>query len=273
MLQPHPENRGFVWNDHAGPFRTVTAEQAAAFDRDGFFVLRGALDAALVAAIEAEIDPRERAAEEALRREHGGKMGGGGAGEIVRAGEITFTHGLAVQHDRLRRLVSQPPLVDLAIDLIGPDVRLYFDQSVYKKPAQNPRPFPWHQDNGYLFIEPQDYLTCWIPLTDATIDNGCPWIWPGVHRHGTLLHRASSIGYVCKEDDEEAVPVEVEAGDVVVFSSLTPHRTGPNTTGDIRKAYIVQYAHADARKSDGTPCAEPFQFVVARNGEPVGSVS
>jgi phytanoyl-CoA hydroxylase len=28
----------------------------------------------------------------------------------------------------------------------------------------------------------------------------------------------------------------------VVFSSLTPHRTGPNRTGEVRKAYILQYA-------------------------------
>ena len=32
------------------------------------------------------------------------------------------------------------------------------------------------------------------------------------------------------------------AGSIVVFSSLTPHSTGPNLTDDARKAYIVQYA-------------------------------
>jgi hypothetical protein len=32
----------------------------------------------------------------------------------------------------------------------------------------------------------------------------------------------------------------------VVFSSLTPHSTGPNRTGDVRKAYIVQYAPSGA---------------------------
>ena len=31
-------------------------------------------------------------------------------------------------------------------------------------------------------------------------------------------------------------------GDVVVFSSLAPHRTGPNTSDAVRKAYILQYA-------------------------------
>lgn len=269
MPELHPENRGFIWKDHAGPFRTVTAEQAAAYDRDGYFVLRGALDKALLSDVESEIDPLEREGEEQLRREHGGKLGASGAEEIVRAGEISFTPKLVLQSERLRRFVSEPPLVDLAIDLVGPDARLYFEQSVYKKPTKIPKEFPWHQDNGYQYVEPQDYLTCWIPITEATVANGGPWIWPGVHRRGTLRHHPSPAGFVCKDDDEGAIPVEVDAGDVVVFSSLTPHRTGPNTTDDIRKAYIVQYGHDNAQWSDGTPCSAPYQFPVARNGKPV----
>ena len=34
----------------------------------------------------------------------------------------------------------------------------------------------------------------------------------------------------------------MRAGSIVVFTSLTPHDTGRNTTDDVRKAYIVQYA-------------------------------
>ena len=37
------------------------------------------------------------------------------------------------------------------------------------------------------------------------------------------------------------------AGSIVVFSSLTPHRTGPNLTDSTRKAYILQYAPDGAR--------------------------
>ena len=73
----------------------------------------------------------------------------------------------------------------MCADLIGPDVRLYWDQAVYKKPGTE-SPFPWHQDNGYAFVEPQQYLTCWVALTDATEDNGCPWVVPGLHRRGAL---------------------------------------------------------------------------------------
>ena len=56
-------------------------------------------------------------------------------------------------------------------DLIGGDVRLYWDQAVYKK-GDTQEDFPWHQDNGYTFVNPQAYLTCWIPLTDTDESNG-----------------------------------------------------------------------------------------------------
>ena len=37
-------------------------------------------------------------------------------------------------------------------------------------------------------------------------------------------------------------PVSPFDAPTVVFSSLTPHRTGPNTTSATRKAYILQFA-------------------------------
>ena len=68
------------------------------------------------------------------------------------------------------------------------------------------------------------------------------------------------------------------AGGAVVFSSLTPHLTGPNLTADVRKAYILQYApsgaavqHGDpaaGTSSGATPCDDPArQYEVLRSGE------
>jgi phytanoyl-CoA hydroxylase len=42
-----------------------------------------------------------------------------------------------------------------------------------------------------------------------------------------------------------------------VFSSLTPHATGHNTTADIRRAYIVQFAPDGAQCLRGDPDAGP----------------
>jgi ectoine hydroxylase-related dioxygenase (phytanoyl-CoA dioxygenase family) len=153
---------------------------------------------------------------------------------------------------------------------------------VYKKPDK-PRRFPWHQDTGYTYVEPQHYLTCWVALTDVTVANGCPWVLPGVHRGGTLLHHwVDPIGWEClSAEPDGAVAAEVPAGGAVVFSSLTPHLTGPNMTDAVRKAYIVQYAPADLRRIEGdwlhgapatgsAPCDDPDrQFAVLRDAVPV----
>ena len=61
----------------------------------------------------------------------------------------------------------------------------------------------------------------------------------------------------------------------MVFSSLTPHRTGPNLTDAVRKTYILQYAPDGAcTRTDDEPRQGPQndsarQYFVLRDGEPV----
>jgi ectoine hydroxylase-related dioxygenase (phytanoyl-CoA dioxygenase family) len=230
----HKWNDTFEWVDAPGPFRRITPEQARAYDEQGFFVFEGAFDPDTVTRVREEIDPFEEKSTEWLRSK-------GGSVAISDADAITFTTHLVKRSPLLKELVSTGVLADVAHDLIGPQVRLYWDQAVYKKP-EKPRPFPWHQDNGYAFVEPQQYLTCWIALTDATERNGCPLVVPGLHKLGTLDHWWTDYGFQCVEDPADVAVAEAKAGSIVVFSSLTPHQTGPNTTDAVRKAYIVQYA-------------------------------
>ena len=98
---------------------------------------------------------------------------------------------------------------------------------------------------------------------------------PNVHRQGTFKHWDTDLGYRCVEDDEgTAIAAPVKAGGIVVFSSLTPHRTGPNETDDVRKSYILQYAPDGNQlmQPDGSPgpmCNdETRQYFVTQNGEP-----
>jgi ectoine hydroxylase-related dioxygenase (phytanoyl-CoA dioxygenase family) len=97
-------------------------------------------------------------------------------------------------------------------------------------------------------------LTCWIALNDATIENGCPQIIPGLHKNGTLSHYfVPTLGYECFENPPSTpVVAEIKAGGAVFFSSLTPHLTGPNSSNNVRKAYIVQYAQHDAIVLEGS---------------------
>jgi phytanoyl-CoA hydroxylase len=262
--EPHPWNAGFSWTDRG----------VGAFDRDGYVVVPDLLTAEAVAAVVAETDRFEAEADAFLRSMDDGRL------SIAETGAITFSLHLAAKSPVLADLTRHPRIVELCAELIGPDVRLYWDQAVYKKP-EKPRRFPWHQDNGYAFVEPQQYLTVWLALTDATLENGCPWVVPGLHRGGTLRHTyVEPLGYECLSDPEGAVAAPVPAGGAVVFSSLTPHLTGPNTTGSVRKAYILQYAPDGAEILRGDADAGPpvareradapdRQWPVLVGGEPV----
>jgi len=261
----HPLNRGFRWTPVRGPFRLISEQQARSFNERGLFVLEDAFDHATIEQVRNAIDPFEAKTEEFLRSRPDRRM------FIAEADGISFTVHIVKYSKVIRDFSTSPVFQDLCYDLIGPDVRIYWDQAVYKKP-EYPKPFPWHQDNGYTFIEPQAYLTCWIALNDATVDNGCPWVIPGGHLRGTLAHRASKLGYVCREDDgADALAVPVGAGSIVVFSSLMPHRTGPNVTSGVRKSYILQYAPDGARvvQTDTVCNAPDRQFLILKNGERV----
>lgn len=268
----HRWNTSFTWQDHTGPFTFLDDGQARQFDEQGFIVLDGVFSRSELAPVIEELDARETLADAFLNEQRDGRFA------IAETGAITFAPNLTAHSTRLAAFARHPALLGLCRDLIGPDVNLYWDQAVYKKP-EKPRRFPWHQDNGYKFIEPQAYLTCWLAITDATLHNGCPHVAPGLHRLGTLEHTyVEPLGFECFAEPACSTPAPVAAGGMVVFSSLTPHLTGPNTTGDVRKAYILQYAPDGASAPDGDPAAETtrhtaqddpaFQFPVLRAGAP-----
>jgi phytanoyl-CoA hydroxylase len=262
--RPHPLNGDFVWVSRSAPLRRLTPAQRDAFNTLGFIKFEAAFTPAEIAAVTEAIDPLEAKAEQRLRE-------AGGTISISTADTITFATHLVKRSAVLKDFAQHPFIRDVCHDLVGDDVRLYWDQSVYKKTAKV-QEFPWHQDNGYTFIEPQQYLTFWLPLVDVDEENGCPWIAPGRHLGGTLDHWLTPIGFKCLEDAPDAAPVSAKAGDAIIFSSLSPHRTGPNLkTGSVRKAYILQYCHdgSIATLRDGTRVAQDDpdrQFPILQGG-------
>jgi len=272
-VERHPWNTDFTWVDREGPFRRLSAEQVAQFDALGFVVLDGVFGDDELAPVIAAIDGHEARTDQFLSKMEGERF------SIAERGAITFSLFPAATEPAARAFAAHPVFADLCHDLIGPNVRLYHDQAVYKKP-EKPRHFPWHQDNGYTFVSPQQYLTCWVALTDATETNGCPHVAPGLHRLGTLLHRYNDpLGWEVFDSHPDAIAAPVGKGGVVVFSSLSPHFTGPNTTDAVRKAYILQYAPDGARPLKGDPSQPPVegplandpgrQFSVMVDGSPV----
>ena len=232
MLAPadaalHPWNVDFDWALPATEPTTLSAAQKEAFDRDGFVVLDDVVDADLLDAVVAELDAEEARVDRFLASQPDERF------SIAERGALTFALHPVTRSDAAQRLARHPTLLGACADLVGPDVNLYWDQAVYKKP-EKPRPFPWHQDTGYTYTDPQHYLTCWLSLNGATIDNGCPWVAAG---GVPLRHVAAPLGRPVARSAvrrrnrvRRLVPAVVPAGGAVVFSSVTPHQTGPNVT-------------------------------------------
>lgn len=231
----------------------VTPQRREQFERDGYFVLTDYFSPEEVAAITCAIDRHALQHEDRLRES--------GAQGISRPGEISFTAFLAESDPEIAAFCLQLRMADLMRELIGPDVRLYWNQSVYKQP-ETPREFPWHQDNGYTPVEPAQYYTCWLALTEATVENGCIWLLPGSHRQGPVPHTDSPIGRVGYTGPDPGIPVPLRPGSMAVFSSLTLHRSGPNLSQGTRKAYIMQYIPAYTRNGvTGEPYSDRMWVV------------
>lgn len=112
-----------------------------------------------------------------------------------------------------------------------------------------------HQDATFLYTDPVTVTGFWFALEDATIENGCLWAAPGAHRSDSggslrkIFKRAglSDSGGTLFEildqtplpEPTDLVPLEVEAGTLVVLHGLLPHWSDVNRSASSRHAYSV----------------------------------
>ena len=155
---------------------------------------------------------------------------------------------IAKQYDRAPRL-SEYIFSDLMSEVckatIGDTAYLFYDQYVAKA-AEQGISFSWHQDGGYLGFAHRPYVTIWAAVDDMTLENGTAYVMPystiGIRslvEHIRDPETGDKVGYFGREP---GVPAVVPAGSLVVFSSLTFHRSGANTTDNMRRAYVTQYS-------------------------------
>jgi len=186
-------------------------------------------------------------------------------------GPLAYQPMLFGRSPLLTRMIADSRLVELVVQLVGPDARMFWEQLV-AKPPQARTELPWHQDDGYAPTNPPGYLTCWIALDDADQDNGCIWVLPGSHRKGVFSHKKAGryfrSGIEAFGSERAAVPAPVRKGEILLFHSLTLHRSGPNVTDRPRRAWIVQYCDSAARHGN-TGEALDDRVWIARDGQPV----
>jgi len=146
---------------------------------------------------------------------------------------------------RLSEYVFSPLMADVCRATIGETAFLFYDQYVAKC-AEQGISFSWHQDGGYLGFPHMPYVTVWAAVDDMTLENGTAYVMPystiGIRslvEHIRDPETGDKVGYFGKEP---GIPAIVPAGSLVIFSSLTFHRSGANTTNRMRRAYVTQYS-------------------------------
>lgn len=237
----------------SGPDTTAAPrpDVAEAYARDGFWVEPAAFTAAEVAALRDEavaIACGERGpiagAEPRAPHEDGDDV-------MRRTLCLHFPHKVS---RLVARTLAHPRLVELLTSVIGPDVKS-MQSMLFIKAAGKPGQ-AWHQDEDFIPTRDRSLTGAWIALDDATVENGCLWVIPGSHRSGVLWPQevqddrsfdctAVSVGFPYGDDD--AVPVEVAAGSVVLFNGYTLHRSLPNVASSgYRRALVNHYMSASS---------------------------
>jgi ectoine hydroxylase-related dioxygenase (phytanoyl-CoA dioxygenase family) len=112
---------------------------------------------------------------------------------------------------------------------------------------------PWHQDSGYFAASCDEHLiiTCWVPLVDATVQNGCMRILPRTHQGRVVTHyNGGNAGFLVIKDEDlpddpgRAIPAACPRGGVVFMTNRTPHCSTPNRSDHIRWSIDLRFQAA-----------------------------
>ena len=234
------------------------------FERDGFVILESVIDDAALAMLREEcavfVDRTDRWL---LRR-------GTDVFGITHRGKRYFISNRYRDSERMRDFVFGDLMRAISTAFLGSTVYLFNEQWVVKGAEQGMK-FAWHQDSGYVcFRDPGNvhapYLTCWCALDDMTRENGTISVLPHdrVGSRNTVFahrHEPGSNDLVGYEGDDPGELCEMPAGSVAVFSSTSLHRSGANTSGQWRRAYLTQYTAAPIYSSNGELWAQAVPFV------------
>lgn len=167
-------------------------------------------------------------------------------------------------------LLVNPRLLDVAEKLIGPEIVVNPIHHVRLKPPEDQVPekmrgglttrTPWHQDQGVALPEADqsDILTVWLPVTHATVENGCLSVIPRSQRGELITHCPGAGGVQIPERllAGPGQPVPMRPGSVLLLHRLTQHSSLTNISQGIRWSFDLRYQPAD--QPSGRPAFPAF---------------
>jgi hypothetical protein len=178
-------------------------------------------------------------------------------------------------------LLTSPRLLDLVEDVIGPEIYSNPVQHIRMKLPKRAIPdgysnglvtrIPWHQDNGVILPEADDatILTVWLPLLDATVDNGCLQVIPRSHGGGIETHCPGGSLHIPDTlvPADRAQPLPMRPGSVLLMTQRTMHSSLDNVTDDqVRISMDLRYQPVG--QPTGRPTFAPAGFIARSRAHP-----
>jgi phytanoyl-CoA hydroxylase len=185
-------------------------------------------------------------------------------------------------------LLTSPRLLDAVEQLIGPEILSNPIQHVRIKPPQRLLPpemrtslvgqTDWHQDQGVALpeVDETNMLTVWLPITDATVENGCLCVVPRSHHGGLVTHCSAQkgsarIGLHIPDAlrGNNVVPVPIKRGGALFLTRRTMHASLQNESDGVRWSFDLRY------QPTGQPTGRPVfpSFVVRSRQHPEQAVT
>ncbi len=154
---------------------------------------------------------------------------------------IAGLHDVQFYSAAFARMIVDRRFTSLAQSIVGPNVQLHHTKMFIKLPERG-SPFPMHQDKPYFPHARDTMIAAIIHVDDAPVEKGCVRFVPGSHKLG-LIEQRDARDHSLPADKypiDKATPAPAEAGDIVLFSYLTIHGSGANTSDEARTTVLVQ---------------------------------
>ncbi|MFJ9950855.1 phytanoyl-CoA dioxygenase family protein [Kitasatospora sp. NPDC091207] len=191
------------------------------------------------------------------------------AGSVERT-TLRHCHDTQFHSAAFARLLTDPRFTDVAAALLGgPNVQLHHTK-MFIKPPETGSPFPMHQDHPYFPHARHSVAAAVFHFDDAPREKGCVRVVPGSHRAGPLAHIEDGSWHLAPDRWrlEDAEPCPAEAGDVLFFTYLTVHGSGPNASDEARTTWLVQFRDPEDRPLDDRHGESLGQGMMLRGVDP-----
>jgi phytanoyl-CoA dioxygenase PhyH len=222
----------------------------AAYDRDGFVIVRQLVNATEFAELARQLDRYIREVVPTLPDSHAfydDKRRPETLKQMQHMGGDPFFADYR----------NHPTWKALAQALVGEDV-VTMEPEWFNKPPRTNHITPPHQDNYYFCLAPPHVVTIWMALDAVDEENGCLRYVSGSHHRGIRPHgRSQVLGFsqgildYGLADHEQEVQIHLQPGDVVAHHGNTIHRADANrSTIRNRRAFATVYKGVSCQRDE-----------------------